>query len=133
MKLWIVGVLIVCAAMGAVLLSRSLVVEAIEIDMKVKISDHFGLNADNDALRFGMIMPGTEAERGLMVSNRHDMPVKVTIRTSGAMEGWVRVSENNFDLLPGEGKNVTFTVHPLVSEYGEYEGKAVVVMRRELF
>ena len=135
MRIWVIALFFalgIGAVFGPYLLHRGLIVEAVEINMSVKVGDTFGLNADADALRFGKVMPGTQAERELLVSNNHQFPVRVSIQTSGDMGNWVRVSENDFLLEPYGGKNVTFVVHPAISEFGEYEGKAVVVMRRSI-
>ena len=69
-----------------------------ELGMEVKVDDHFGLNADTDALKFGRLMPGTSALRSIFVGNNATFPLKVAIFKSGQMKDWVKVSENNFVL-----------------------------------
>ena len=114
---------------------NSYVVENIvTLDMMVKVNDHFGLNADGDALKFGMIMPGASGQRAITVNNSATYPLKVLISKSGYIADWVKVSENNF-ILDGDGNStVIFEVSaPRNANYGNYTGKVNIVFKKILF
>ena len=114
---------------------NSYVIENIvTLDMIVKVNDHFGLNADGDALKFGMIMPGTSSQRAITVNNSATYPLKVLISKSGYIADWVKVSENNF-ILDGDGnRTVIFEVSaPRNANYGNYTGKVNIVFKKILF
>ena len=111
---------------------NSYVIENIvTLDMIVKVNDHFGLNADGDALKFGMIMPGTSSQRAITVNNSATYPLKVLISKSGYIADWVKVSENNF-ILDGDGnRTVIFEVSaPRNANYGNYTGKVNIVFKK---
>ena len=106
----------------------------IMLDMMVKVNDHFGLNADGDAIKFGMVMPGTSSERSITANNSAVHPLKVVILKSGYIADWVGVSENNFILEGGEDKDVVFEVFaPEDAAFGNYSGKAKIIFKRTLF
>jgi hypothetical protein len=106
----------------------------IMLDMMVKVNDHFGLNADGDAIKFGMVMPGTSSERSITANNSAVHPLKVVILKSGYIADWVRVSENNFILEGGEDKGIVFEVFaPEDAAFGNYSGKAKIIFKRTLF
>ena len=111
---------------------NSYVIENIvTLDMIVKVNDHFGLNADGDALKFGMIMPGTSSQRAITVNNSATYPLKVLISKSGYIADWVKISENNF-ILDGDGnRTVIFEVSaPRNANYGNYTGKVNIVFKK---
>lgn len=108
--------------------------EIITLDMVVKVNDHFGLNADADAIKFGMIMPGTSGERSITVDNSAAYPLRVVILKSGYIADWVKVSENNFILKENENRQVIFKVSaPENSNYGNYTGKVKIIFKKTLF
>jgi|TARA_B100001964_G_scaffold94910_1_gene106364 uncharacterized membrane protein len=106
----------------------------ITLDMLVKVDDHFGLNADADAIKFGMIMPGTSGERSIMVNNSAAYPLKAIILKSGYIADWVKVSENNFILKENENRQIIFEVSaPENADYGNYTGEVKIIFKKTLF
>ncbi len=106
----------------------------ITLDMLIKVNDHFGLNADTDAMKFGMIMPGTSAERSIIVNNSAARPLKVIILKSGYIADWVKISENDFILEENENRRVIFKVSaPENANYGNYTGTAAIIFKKILF
>lgn len=106
----------------------------IMLDMMVKVNDHFGLNADGDAIKFGMVMPGTSSERSITVNNSAVYPLRVIILKSGYIADWVGVSENNFILEGGEDKGIVFEVFaPEDAAFGNYSGKTKIIFKRTFF
>ena len=102
--------------------------------MEVKVSDHFGLNADTDAIKFGMIMLSTSAERSIVINNNATYPLKVVILKSGYIADWVKISENNFILKENENRQVIFKVSaPENANFGNYTGKVKIIFKKTLF
>lgn len=108
--------------------------ETFILDMEVKVDDHFGLNADTDALKFGRLMPGTSALRSISVGNNATFPLKVAILKSGQMKDWVKVSENNFVLKINESKSIIFEAYaPENLDFGNYSGIVKIIFKKTLF
>ncbi|MCH8003662.1 MAG: hypothetical protein IH934_03435 [Nanoarchaeota archaeon] len=102
--------------------------------MIVKVGDHFGLNADADAIKFGMIMPGTSSQRSITVNNSATYPLRVVILKSGYIADWVKVSENNFILKENGIKNIIFEAYaPENADYGNYTGNVDIIFKKTLF
>lgn len=106
----------------------------IYLDMAAKVGDHFGLNADADAIRFGMVIPGTSGERSVLISNNAAYPLSVIILKSGDIAGWVDISENNFILKKNESRQIIFWLNaPKNSDFGNYTGKVQIIFKKVLF
>lgn len=106
----------------------------INLDMTARVGDHFGLNADADAIRFGMVMPGTSGERSVLVNNNAIYPLRVVILKSGDIADWVKLSENNFILKKNESRQIVFEVNaPENSSFGNYTGKVKIIFKKVLF
>ena len=106
----------------------------VTLDMIVKVGDHFGLNADADAIKFGMITPGASSQRTITVNNSATYPLRVIILKSGYIADWVKVSENNFIFKEKESRKVLFQVSaPQNSNYGNYTGKVDIIFKKTLF
>ncbi len=106
----------------------------IKLDMSVKIADHFGLNADADAIKFGMITPGASSQRSILVNNNATYPLSVVLVKSGYISDWVKVSENNFILKGNESKQINFEVSaPDNIDFGNYTGKAKIIFKKVYF
>ena len=103
------------------------------VDMKLRVSDHFGLNADSDSLNFGSLMPETEGLRDLIVENKADYPLKVEVSTPGQISKWIKISDNNFVLDSGQSKNLTFVAFAPKIGYGQYNGSVKVIFKKVLF
>lgn len=108
--------------------------KAYTLDMELKIGDHFGLNADADAIKFGMLMPGTSSERSIIVNNNANYPLRVVILKYGDIADWVEISENNFVLEKKEGRYVIFEAFaPKNTNFGNYTGKVRIGFKRNFF
>ena len=106
----------------------------IKLNMSVKVSDHFGLTADSDAIKFGMIKPGTSSERSIIVNNKAAYPLRVVIIKSGYIADWVKVSENNFILKGNESRQINFEVFVLNNiDFGNYTGKVKIIFKKTYF
>lgn len=104
------------------------------LDVIVKVDDHLGLNADGDAIKFGMLMPGTSGERTIWVNNNANYPLRVVILKYGEIADWVKVSENNFVLKENGSKKIIFEAFvPKDADFGNYTGKAKVILKRTFF
>ena len=107
------------------------VVHIEEIGMDITVGDHIGMNSDNDALHFGMVMKGACAHRNIIVKHEFDFPVKVSTRISGELGKWTLVDNNNQVIKNGEEIEVSFHVcPPREAEYEDYTGTARVFFER---
>ena len=106
----------------------------IKLSMSARVGDHFGLNADADAIRFGMVMPGTSSERSILANNNSTYPLRVAILKSGYIADWVKLSENNFILKENESKQIIFeAAAPKDSNFGNYTGKVKIIFKKVYF
>ena len=87
-----------------------------------------GLNADTDALKFGVISPGIAAMRKLNV--QHSNAASVKVKMDGELGPWTSISPSEFNLSAGETKEVALEVSvPLYALQGNYTGTAVVCIK----
>lgn len=101
-----------------------------KLEMSVRVGNRFGLNADDDGIRFGMIKPGTSGERSILLNNNASYPLRVKILKYGEIADWVKISEKNFILQSLENKQVNFTVYAPDVEYGNYSGAVKIIFKR---
>lgn len=102
-----------------------------EIDMHLRVSDHYGINADTDKLYFGRIPPGAAAERDIYLYHEYGAPLRVSIIASGKLAEWLVIPENNFLLPSNFNKTITLSVWPPEdTELGEYEGHLKILYKR---
>jgi len=78
------------------------------------------VSPDSVSLSIG---PGTS--RGIVLNITGNPLTNVTLSSSGRISGWVKYSENNFNVYGSELVTVTFTV-PSFTSMGTYSGKIVV-------
>ena len=115
-------------------LSQPLEMISVDMDAEIKAGNKVGLNADRDALHFGMLAPGNSGARIINTTNNRDIPVIVQIYTGGNISVWVHVEDNSYTLQPGETKmvKVGLTV-PYNAKPGNYTGILVGVFKRKLW
>lgn len=105
----------------------------IDATLKVKIipeRNMLGLNADTDALKFGVISPGIAAMRKINV--QHSKAVLVQVRMDGELGLWTSISPAEFNLSAGETKEVALEVNvPLYALQGNYTGTAVICIQEQ--
>lgn len=127
----LITVVIISAFLTYFFYNYFIIENIMNLDMDVKVGDHFGLNADADAVRFGMIKPGTSGERAILVNNNAKYPLRVVILKSGYIANWVKVSENNFILKENESKQINFEVFaPNNINFGNYTGNIKVILKK---
>ncbi len=102
-----------------------------EMDMHLKVSDRYGINADTDKIYFGRLPPLGVSEREIHLHHKYSKPLKVSIISMNSLSAWVTVSENNFILPPNQNKTVKLSVSPpAYTEFGDYEGHLRVFFKR---
>ncbi len=106
-------------------------VKIIDAFLKVKIipgRGMIGLNADTDALRFGVVSPGISSSRPVKV--QHPTAAEVIVTMKGDLAHWTSISPAQFNLTVGETKEVYFEVAPpFYAAPGEYTGQAVFCIK----
>ena len=96
-----------------------------EFDMYLTVGNYTGFNIDTSALFFGTISPGGWGTRSMTVENSGNETTRVEFHPSGNIS--VTFSENNFNLGPGENRNVSVTASvPLDMPYANYTGKLII-------
>jgi hypothetical protein len=100
-----------------------------EILTKVIVNDSFGIDLNQSALTFGMITQGASSTRGLVVKNTYSHNVKVQIHAIGDIMPLLKISENDFILIPGEEKEVEFTTVAKDIDNGIYSGKIIILIK----
>ncbi|MDD5086662.1 MAG: hypothetical protein PHV16_02825 [Candidatus Nanoarchaeia archaeon] len=105
----------------------------IEKEMKLIIGDHPGFDAGTDTITFGMITKDGSCRRDITLSNKKNYIINVKIQKSGNISSFVLISDDDFVLNPGEEKKVYFTASSTPeTEYGEYTGTAIFILKRML-
>lgn len=101
------------------------------IEMSAEVNDHIGFDTNSSSLTFGMVMPGTESVRTIMLSHDRNYPLRVSVRRYGEMAEWVFVSDNNFEIKPEQTVALNIrTRPPLGTIYGNYTGTLKIVFTR---
>ena len=101
------------------------------IPISFYLSENTGFGSIEGELLIGAITANQSGARAITISNTFDEKIKVTIESSGETTDQVIVSENNFELEPGESKDVTFTAYTAgLTEYREYRGNIIIISRR---
>ena len=93
-----------------------------------------GLNADNDAIHFGVVAPGGEGQRKLIVYTQEHRTL-ISVESSGPIADWISVSENNFIMEPHSSKTIWVieNVPPDTPVPNFRNGTVRVTFRRLLF
>lgn len=98
----------------------------VNFDFKVKEDKNIGFNLDQDALHFGIIPPGSNSHRDLVLNS--EVPARLLIKVFGS--NYVYPTKNNFLIEPGES-TLTFTASPPVDmPKGNYSGKIRLVFKK---
>ena len=96
-----------------------------ELKIDLTVGNHTGINMDADALHFGTIKKGEVKTliREIVVSNNDLSAKKVRLFITGNLSEQLKISQNNFIVLPAENKTISITaiINP-EREYGTYEG-----------
>lgn len=83
-----------------------------------------GLNADKDALKFGVVSPFTLARRKVMV--QHSENARVFVIMAGDLQAWTTITPANFTIQKDEIAEVQFDVNvPENAPDGNYTGVAI--------
>lgn len=109
------------------------VVDVKVLDISFKVDDVIGINVSNKSLNFGRSPPETAMKRYINLSNNYNFPIEINIKMSGEISEYVSVSDNNFEIIPGDKKEVTFLLRiPKDIEYRYFTGKSRVIFKRKL-
>ncbi len=134
-NLKLVVILTICLAlvssMTFIFYSYWYVKEVKIVPMSVQVSDYAGLDTNKTMLKFGVVMPGSEIYRSMIINHNKEYPLKANIRMYGEMQDWVTVSENNFVVEPGKSVSLNAKVRPpLETPYGNYSGYMKITFTR---
>lgn len=89
--------------------------------MDIIIGNYIGLNTDIDAIHFGTTLPGTSANREIVLNT--DKERIVNLKLSGNISSFIKIPENNFILNKDIQKSIKFrAIIPLNATKGVYTG-----------
>lgn len=92
-----------------------------ELKMDIIIGNYIGLNTDTDSIHFGTTLPGTSANREIVLNA--DKEMLVNLKLSGNISSFIKIPENNFILSKNMQKSIKLTsVIPLNATKGVYTG-----------
>lgn len=95
-----------------------------------EVSNVSGFDLNNSALTFGKIVPGSVVSRYVSIENDDNYEIYVEISSSKNLLPFLRVSENEFFLLPGEKKVLEFSISvPKNSSMVSYRGNVFIKIR----
>ena len=99
-------------------------------DMFLTVGNKVGLNADSDAIWFGIVPPGGIGTRYINIAA--DKSGTYIVKTRGEpLASWISISENSFVLEKGQNKNITVQASvPTDAEYGDYDGVLEIYFRK---
>lgn len=98
------------------------------VKMSVEVNDHMGFDTNTSLLTFGMVMPGSESVRTIILGHDRDYPMKASITSYGDISDWVFVSDNNFIVHPNETVALNVKVMPPIEvAYGNYTGYLKII------
>lgn len=93
------------------------------IKASFEVGDRVGLNVDNDALNFGIILPGGGSKRSINVSNTHPYTIMVKLYKTGNISNFLHFDETTY-VTPNEAKEIFFNVGvPSNASSGKYSGE----------
>jgi hypothetical protein len=85
------------------------VVDVREVGMKLMVAEFGGFDNNPVNLTFGAVSPGDSSERGLIIKNVYNMPVRVKIHLSGELAPFVDLKESDFVLQKYQNKTIRAT------------------------
>ena len=101
-----------------------------EIYASFSASDIMGFDLNSTALTFGFLTPGNSASREIFLENRFEKDLNVKIIVNGEISKFLRISEENFILIPKERKKIGFSIYaPKDILLKKYEGKVIILSR----
>jgi|SRR3989338_5711968 len=130
--LWIAFLLLIMFT-SILYFSLHILVGVQTIPIEFTVGNHIGINADNDALHFGTMPPGSNGFRSIVVQNSHCILCSVEIRVNPELASWIFLSEEQFALKKGEYKEVVVYVYvPEEASYGKYEGMLSIYFKKSI-
>ncbi|MCK4996829.1 hypothetical protein KAS08_00865 [Candidatus Pacearchaeota archaeon] len=115
----------------SILIFKSPILDKNTIPASFHLTKNPGFDHADGELRFGGIPINQSASRKLELVNTFNRPIMITIESTGEITEQLIVSENNFELLPNESKNISFTVYTSgLTEFREYFGEIIILSKK---
>ncbi len=109
------------------------VVDVKTVEAHVIVDNYVGINVGTDKLYFGTVMPGGEAERGIIITNNYNEGLNVRVQVLGGLKGWLVPEEKSF-YMENRTRKLGFTLMvPEDAEIGNYTGEVRVYFLRKPF
>ena len=137
MRLWkflILSISIILICIGSVLIiyHTQIIKQVAYKGMDVKVGRIVGINLDTDAMHFGIVAPKGTSRHRLIISNVYSHNLQIIISWKGNISEMISVSDNNFILMQGENRTVTFscTLPEDAPMHTTYDGTAKIMYKR---
>ncbi len=111
-------------------INKTILVQEMNVIFEVIDERIIGINADNDALKYGTIIKGGYGKRGIIILNPFNFTVKVFLSFSENIKDSMNIKYDDFILEKKGQKKMKVMVLTDDLEIGEYEGKMFVRMER---
>ncbi len=128
---------LVCTLIGLALVFLSFVytesrpLESQIVGASFFVSNHIGIDVDDQIVAFGSLTPGGSSTRQVLVQNEYSFPLFVKVIVSENLRGIVAY-DDSFVLEVGEQRPLPFTLHiPPAYPFGEYSGTVRFIFYRE--
>ncbi|MFH1173885.1 MAG: hypothetical protein V1725_02005 [archaeon] len=123
MRTWLLLCSIILICIGATLMLYSFfVIDHVE-------RQELSIIAGNEGSAFfGNVTPPGIASKNISIATREDR--YVSIKATGSISEFIRVSENDFFLPAGQSKTISLTVDLPYDARGRYEGTLVMYFKR---
>lgn len=107
-------------------------VQYIYADLTVSEPRVMSFDVNGTALRFARIPPGGTGLKKINMTNYHDYPIEVHVKTTGNITRFLTYSRTNFIILPGELTNLSISARVGLNETpAYYDGFVVIVANRQ--
>lgn len=113
-------------------IQSSIILKREEIIATLSVGDIAGFDVNASALTFGTITFGSSSSRNLTIENNYNFPIKVVFSVKGNIKEFLVFNELVY-LEIGEKKSVKIsTIIPIDKKYGNYFGKMIIVIKKDI-
>ena len=94
------------------------------VQVKSEGQNYIGFDLNKQNLTFGTLSPGAAAKR--VISTEYTKNAAVYVWPEGNFSSWILISPKQFEIVPGQRKEVAFTLLvPVTAKPGKYDGRMV--------
>ncbi len=117
----VIVIIIVLARVGYITYQESKIYAGRDINATFSIGNKVGLSADGDRLNFGMVYPGGDSTKEIVLTNEYKEPLKVEIEYFGSITQVLKPVAP-FYIDPNTEKKIDLTAYAISNKYSTYNG-----------